>query len=185
MGTAGISGIRGISGIAEIEVAAPPELPRSATPRLLVRLLPVVVSVVTAGVMAAAFFSGPGLTRSPTFLAFPMMMLVSVALTAVAGCGRGPGLDADRADYLGYLSCLRKTVSETAAAQRSSLMRSHPDPDALWTLIGGPRMWFRRPDDSEFCLVRVGMGTTPLATRLVAPEKPTPGEVGSDHRCGA
>ncbi len=156
--------------IAEIAVAAPPELPRPATPSLLVRLLPVVVSVVTAGVMAAAFFSGPGLTRSPTFLAFPMMMLVSVALTAVTGRGRGTGIDADRADYLGYLSCLRKTVSETAAAQRSSLMRAHPDPDTLWTLIDGPRRWERRGDESEFCLVRVGMGTMPLATRLVAPE---------------
>ncbi len=160
----------GTAEIAEIAVAAPPEVPRPATPGLLVRVLPVVVSVVAAGVMAVAYFSGSGLTRSPTFLAFPMMMLVSVALTAVTGRGRGTGIDADRADYLGYLSSLRKTVSETAAAQRSSLMRAHPDPDTLWTLIGGPRMWERRPDDSEFCLVRVGMGTRPLATRLVAPE---------------
>jgi DNA segregation ATPase FtsK/SpoIIIE, S-DNA-T family len=156
----------------DIAVAAPPELPGSPSPGLLVRLLPVVISVVTAGVMAAAFFSGPGLTRNPTFLAFPMMMLVSVVLTAVTGRGRGrgAGIDADRAEYLGYLSRLRRTVTETAVAQRSSLGRTHPDPDTLWTLIGGPRMWERRPADSEFCLVRVGVGTLPLATRLMAPE---------------
>ena len=32
------------------------------------------------GVMAAAFFSGPAVTRNPTFLAFPMMMLISMAV---------------------------------------------------------------------------------------------------------
>ncbi len=88
-----------------------------------------------------------------------------------AGRGRGGrGIDADRVDYLGYLSRLRATVTETAAAQRFSLTWSHPDPDTLWTLIGGPRMWERRASDSDFCLVRVGVGTQPLATRLVAPE---------------
>jgi S-DNA-T family DNA segregation ATPase FtsK/SpoIIIE len=164
----------GTAEIPEIPVAAPPELPRPATPSLLVRLLPVGVSVVTAGAMAAAFFSGPGLGRGPTLLAFPVLMLASVAVTAVAGRGRGTGIDADRADYLGYLSCLRTTVSETAAAQRLSLMRAHPEPDALWTLIGGPRMWELRPGDAGFCVVRVGIGTVPLATRLVAPESRPP-----------
>ena len=33
-------------------------------------------------------------------------------------------------------------------------------------------MWERRAGDSDFCLVRVGVGTRPLATRLVAPETP-------------
>jgi DNA segregation ATPase FtsK/SpoIIIE, S-DNA-T family len=156
----------------DIAVAAPPELPRSESSSLLVRLMPIVMSVTTVGVMAAAFFSGSAATRNPTFLAFPMMMLVSVVLTAVTGRGRRRGavIDADRAEYLGYLSRLRRTVTETAVAQRSSLNHSHPDPDTLWTLIGGPRMWERRPADSDFCVVRVGVGTRPLATRLVAPE---------------
>src|SRR6185437_4504015 len=47
--------------------------------------------------------------------------------------------------------------------------RSHPDPDMLWTLIGGTRMWQRRSGDAEFCRIRVGIGTQPLARRLVAP----------------
>jgi S-DNA-T family DNA segregation ATPase FtsK/SpoIIIE len=152
-----------------IAVAAPPELPRSSAGAV-VRLVPVVVSLITAGVMAATFFSGPAATRSPTFLAFPMMMLVSVALTALTGRGHGRGIDAARTEYLGYLSGLRGTVTDTAAAQRSSLARAHPDPDTLWTLIGGPRMWERQSPDPEFCRVRVGVGNLPLATRLVAPE---------------
>ncbi|HSS25271.1 MAG TPA: type VII secretion protein EccCa [Mycobacterium sp.] len=158
---------------ADITVAAPPELPRSTSPSLLVRLLPVLISVGTLGVMSAAFFSGSAVARSPTFLAFPIMMLVSMTATVVAGRRRqGSGINADRVDYLAYLTRLRKTIVETAAAQRSSLNWSHPDPDTLWTLIGGPRMWERRATDSDFCVVRVGVGIQPLATRLVAPETP-------------
>jgi DNA segregation ATPase FtsK/SpoIIIE, S-DNA-T family len=160
---------------ADIAVAAPPEPPRSASRSLLVGLLPVVMSIVMLGLMAAAFSSGSAVTRNPTFLAFPIMMLVSVVVTALAGRGhrQGAGIDADRADYLGYLSGLRRGAVETAIAQRSSLTWSHPDPETLWTLIGRPRMWERQPAESDFCVVRVGVGTRPLATRLVASDSRT------------
>ncbi|BBZ49380.1 ESX-4 secretion system protein EccC4 [Mycobacterium heidelbergense] len=116
------------------------------------------------------------MTRSPMFVAFPIMMLVSAAVTVAAGRRpRGRGIDADRAAYLGYLSRLRGTVAEIADAQRVSLSWSHPEPDTLWTLVGGPRMWERRAGDPDFCLVRVGAGTRPLAARLVAPETPPQG----------
>jgi len=109
---------------------------------------------------------------TPTFLAFPVMMLASVAVTAVTGRGRryGAELDADRVDYLAYLNGLRRTVTEIAVAQRVSLNREHPDPDTLWALIGGPEMWRRRRADPNFCHVRVGVGTRPLAARLIEPE---------------
>ena len=159
-------------GRADIAVAAPPEVARPTSSGLLVRLLPALMSVASLGVMAAAFFSGSAVTRNPTFLALPMVMLISVVMTAVAGRGRGQGagIDADRVDYLGYLSGLRSIATETAAAQRYSLHRDNPDPDTLWTLIGGPQMWERRAGDSDFCLVRAGVGELPLASRLIAPE---------------
>ncbi|HEV7579807.1 MAG TPA: type VII secretion protein EccCa [Mycobacterium sp.] len=157
---------------ADIIVAAPPELPRSTSPSLLMRLLPVAMSLAALGVMAVTFISGSAVTRNPAFLAFPMMMLISMVLTAVTQRGRRQGgeIDADRTDYLGYLGRLRAAVTEIAAAQRASLDWSHPDPDTLWTLIGGPRMWERRLTDPDFCRVRIGIGTQPLSTRLVAPE---------------
>src|ERR1700733_8001189 len=157
---------------AEIIVAAPPALPRSASPSLLVRLLPLGMSIATVGVMAVIFISGSAVTRNPAFLAFPMMMLVSMVLTAVTQRGhrRGSEIDGDRVEYLQYLSHLRGTVTETAAAQRAFLSWNHPDPDALWTLVGGPRMWEREVTDRDFCLVRVGVGIQPLSPPLVAPE---------------
>ncbi|CQD07009.1 putative ESX-4 secretion system protein [Mycobacterium lentiflavum] len=157
---------------ADIVVAAPPELPQPTAPSLPMRLLPVGMSVVSVAVMALAFFSGPTVARSPGFLAFPVMMLVSMALTSITQHGRRQGneIGARRADYLGYLTRLRRTVTEIAAAQHFSLNWSHPDPATLWTLIGGPRMWERRVADPDFCSVRVGVGTQLLSAKLVAAE---------------
>ncbi len=152
----------------DIVVEAPPELPVARGGPL--RLLPVVASVATLGVMAASI--GSGSARAPAFLALPAMMLASTVAAALAGGGRRSGIEADRADYLEYLGRLRSAIAEVEAAQRSSLSRMHPDPDALWTLIGGPRMWRRRASEPEFCVVRVGVGVRPLAARLVAPAAP-------------
>ncbi|WP_421841902.1 type VII secretion protein EccCa [Mycobacterium sp.] len=158
---------------AEVEVAAPPEVPRSESTSLLVRLLPAVMSVLTLGAMAAGLVSGSAVARNPMFFAFPAMMLFSLVMTAMTGRGRrGAEINDDRIAYLGYLSGLRSAVARTAAEQRESLLRSHPDPDTLWTLVGCPRMWERRRTDADFCRVRVGVGCAPLATRLVVPEIP-------------
>lgn len=155
-----------------IVVEPPPDLPSPASPGLLPRLLPALVSVAGMAVMTTAFATGTAMARHPMFLVFPTMMLASTVVAGLTGRAqqRGGGIDADRTRYLGYLDQLSESVSEIAATQRSSGIRSHPDPDTLWTLIGGPRMWQRRSSDADFCLVRVGMGTRPLARRLVAPQ---------------
>ena len=159
----------------DIVVEPPPSLPPPRSSGPLALILPVVMSVAALGIMAAAFLSGSAAARNPMYVAFPMMTLFSTAVTVAAGRGRrqGGGIDTDRVNYLGYLNRLRGIVRETALAQRISLIWSHPEPDTLWTLIGGPRMWERRASDADFCFVRVGVGTRPLATRLVAPERPT------------
>lgn len=159
---------------AEISVDAPPELPQLASSGVLLRLVPVAASVAAVVVTAATLLTGSAAARNPMLLAFPGMMLVSAAVTAATGRGRQRrgGIDADRFDYLEYLSRLRAHVGEVAAAQRLSLSWDHPDPDALWTLIGGPRMWERRVDEPDFCHVRVGVGTRALAARLLSPETP-------------
>ena len=162
------------SATTDIVVAAPPELPAPASQGPLQRALPVVLSAGTAALMVVVFFSRSATPQNPTFLAFPVMMLISVVITAAARRGpqRGRAIEANRFDYFEYLDDLRARVSETAAAQRLAMVWDHPDPETLWTLIGGPRMWERRPGDPDFCCARVGVGTLALATRLVAPETP-------------
>ncbi|ODR09360.1 type VII secretion protein EccC [Mycobacterium sherrisii] len=156
----------------DVVIAAPPDLSNLPGRRLIVRLLPVGMSVVALAVVAVSVVSGSTAARTPAFLVFPLMMLVSMVLTAISQPGhrqRGR-LDGQRHEYLEYLSELRARVTDTAAAQRESLRRDHPDPARLWTLIGGPRMWERHAGDPDFAVVRVGVGHCPLSTRLIGPE---------------
>ncbi|MEE6175280.1 type VII secretion protein EccCb [Mycobacterium sp. 050134] len=160
--------------VAELVVEPPPGV--ASGRRSPARLLPVSMSVAGMAVMAAALFSGSTATRSPAFLALPVVSLASLAMAVAAARGAGRGLDADRADYLDYLATLRKRVAALADSQRSALRSRHPDPEALWTLIGGPRTWERKAFDAEFCQVRFGLGARPLTPRLVAPDIQRPAD---------
>ena len=155
---------------ADIVVAPPPEATRPAGTNVMTRFLPVVMAIATVGMMAVVVFSRSAVTHNPAFMTFPVMMLLSAVATVVSGADRRRGeINAERAEYLGYLSDLRGAVVKTAAAQCCSLVWCHPDPEALWTLVGGCRMWERRAADGDFCRVRIGVGDQRLATRLVPP----------------
>jgi S-DNA-T family DNA segregation ATPase FtsK/SpoIIIE len=155
---------------ADVVVAAPKEVTRPTRTNVMIRFLPVVMALATVGMMAVVFFSRSAVGHNPAFMTFPLMMLLSAVATVVSGADRQRGeINAERAEYLGYLSDLRGAAAKTAAAQRCSLVWCHPDPDTLWTLVGGCRMWERRVADSDFCHVRVGTGKQRLATRLVPP----------------
>jgi DNA segregation ATPase FtsK/SpoIIIE, S-DNA-T family len=155
---------------ADVVVTAPQEVTRQASPNLMARILPVIMAVAMVGTMAVVFYARSPATRNPAFMMFPLTMLVSTAATVFAGADRRRGeINAERAEYLSYLSDVRGAAIKTAAVQHYSLMLCHPDPDTLWTLAGGCRMWERRVADPDFGHVRIGVGTLPLATRLIPP----------------
>lgn len=136
------------------------------------RLMPLAMLVAAVGMMAFYFTSGTASARSPMFLFFPVMMLVSV-LGSVAygarGATRSAELNRDRQSYLRYLDGLDVATTQAAHDQHRSLWWSHPDPETLWTHVGGPRMWERTIGDADFGHVRVGIGDQPLCTALVPP----------------
>ena len=153
----------------DIAVPAPPEIAHRQ-PNRMIRLLPIVTGVATVGAMAAAYYTRSAVTRNPAFLMFPVMMLMSAVATALSGADRHRGeIDVRRADYLDDLSAVRAAAVKATAAQHHSARWRHPDPDTLWTLVGGRRMWERRAADADFCQVRIGVGTLPRSTQLVAP----------------
>jgi S-DNA-T family DNA segregation ATPase FtsK/SpoIIIE len=155
----------------DIVVEAPPDVPRPAPVNALTWLLPGAMLVAAVG-MALLYFTS-GTSRSPMFMLFPVMMLVSVVGSLAygsRGTRRTGEVDQDRREYLRYLDALDDATVRTADAQHRAMHWSHPDPASLWTLVGGRRMWERQPDDADFCRVRVGLGTLTLSTRLVAPE---------------
>src|SRR5262245_48280269 len=157
-----------------ITLDAPPEVPKSLPVNPLARLLPVAALVAAGGMMVLYFTSGgTSTTRGPMFMFFPVMMLASVLGSFAYGtrsANHTAQLHEDRRDYLGYLDALDQTIARAAVDQHRSLYWIHPDPESLWTLPGGRRMWERRVDDPDFCHIRVGRGDRPLSTALVAPE---------------
>ena len=156
-----------------VVVDAPPQIPPAMPTNLLARLLPVAMLAAAIGMMAVYFTSGAQTMRNPIYLFFPVMMLTSVVGTLVygsRGTNRTADINKDRQKYLSYLDTLDQATTSTADAQRRSLRWCHPEPRALWTLAGGRRMWERRPDDPDYCLLRVGIGGQPLSTPLIEPD---------------
>ena len=146
----------------EVVVQAPPEVPRDVPGNPLSRLLPVAMAVATVGMMALYFTSGASAMRNPMFMFFPVMMLGSLLGTVVLGgtrwepdCG-----DQSRPPRLSSLPCVAwiRRSWRRLKSQRLSLAWSHPEPDVLWTMVGGRRMWERRPGRRRFraCADRAG-----------------------------
>ncbi|GAB1640886.1 type VII secretion protein EccCa [Krasilnikovia sp. MM14-A1259] len=88
------------------------------------------------------------------------------------GQGGGPSKQEmlqQRREYMQHLSKQRKKVLKTVEMQREAALYRHPEPDALWSLPVGPRLWERRRGDADFATVRIGLGPQDLATPLVPP----------------
>ncbi|MGV0813513.1 type VII secretion protein EccCb [Mycolicibacterium boenickei] len=155
----------------EVVIDAPPALPRHTPVSLLTRLLPLVLVVAMAGMIAVYVTSGAAATRGPAFMMFPILMVISAIGTAAYGLksgSRAQELHRDRCEYLRYLDGVDAAAGETARSQWMESHTAHPEPGLLWTLAGGTRMWQRRPADPDFGEVRIGIGQRPLDTRLVA-----------------
>ena len=164
----------------EIAVQSPPDIPKAVPGNPLARLLPVAMVVATVGMMALYFTSGGGAMRNPMFMFFPVMMLMSVVGTlayGARGANRTSELNMDRREYLRYLDTVDDAIAQIAEDQHRSLHWRHPEPESLWTLAGGIRMWERGPEDPDFCQIRVGIGDQPLCTRIVPPGLDPAGEV--------
>ncbi|MGV0731846.1 type VII secretion protein EccCa [Mycolicibacter sinensis] len=148
-----------------ITIEPPPELPRMVPASFLQRALPVVIVILIVGMVIAMVATGMRLI-SPVMLFFPFALLV-----AAAGIYRGGDkktrtveVDAERADYLRYLSVVRDNIRGSAAKQRAAAEWSHPDPSDLAAVPGSRRQWERDPHDEDFLVVRTGRHSVPLAS---------------------
>jgi DNA segregation ATPase FtsK/SpoIIIE, S-DNA-T family len=150
-----------------ISIEAPPELPRVIPPSMLRRALPVVIVLLIVGMIVALVATGIRLI-SPQTLFFPFVLLL--AATAFYrgndNKNRTAEVDAERADYLRYLSVVRDNVRAQAADQRAAAEWSHPDPSELAAIPGSRRQWERDPQDADFLVVRAGLHSTTLDTAL-------------------
>ncbi|MER8016957.1 type VII secretion protein EccCa [Streptomyces griseoluteus] len=154
----------------EVQLEAPPELPRGQQEGMLMQVLP------TLGMGSSVVFYFASPNAHPFMRIMGVVMLVSTAAMVVSQIVRHrrgtQGQMADvRRDYLRYLAQTRRTVRRTALRQRDAQLYLHPAPEQLWSLVAeGSRVWERRVADQDFGQVRIGLGPQQLATPLVAPQ---------------
>ncbi|WP_327676992.1 type VII secretion protein EccCa [Kitasatospora sp. NBC_00458] len=152
-----------------VELAAPPELPRSGGEDWVMSVLPMLGM---GG--SAVFFFAPG-AQAPMRIMGGLMIVstVGMVLAQIVRTRRGGSTATadERRDYLKYLQQLRRQVRRTAERQRGAQLFLNPAPDQLWSIVAdGRRLWERRTGDPDFAQVRVGRGPVQLATPLVAPQ---------------
>jgi DNA segregation ATPase FtsK/SpoIIIE, S-DNA-T family len=148
-----------------ITIEAPPELPRVIPPSLLRRALPYLIVMLIVGMIVALVATGMRVI-SPQTLFFPFVLLLA-ATALYRGTGnkmRTEEVDAERADYLRYLSVVRDNIRTQAVEQRAAAQWSHPDPAALAAVPGSRRQWERDPHDPDFLVLRAGRHSVPLAS---------------------
>lgn len=153
-----------------ISIEAPPELPRAIPPSMLRRALPVVIVILIVGMIVAMVATGMRMI-SPQMLFFPFVLLLAATALYRGNDNklRTEEIDAERADYLRYLSVVRDNVRAQAADQRAGLLWSHPEPTELAAILeasGRRRQWERDPHDSDFLVLRTGLHDVPLDTAL-------------------
>ena len=150
-----------------LTIEAPPELPRLVPPSLLRRVLPYLIVVLIVGMVVALVATGMRII-SPQTLFFPFVLLLAATAfyRGTDNKTRTEEVDAERADYLRYLSVVRDNVRTQAGQQRAALEWSHPAPDRLAAMAGTRRQWERDHHDADFLVLRTGLHDARLNTAV-------------------
>ncbi|MFV8227408.1 type VII secretion protein EccCa [Mycolicibacterium fortuitum] len=153
----------------DFQFEAPPELPRLVELPAWRKALPWVFGLVMAGMVVMMIVSGFR-QMNPMYLFFMLMMGIAL-FTSMQNSGGGedvttPKVNAERAEYLRYLSGKAEQIREAAATQRAAAEWSHPDPDVLEAVFDSKRLWERFPTDADFLQVRIGRDQVQLANKI-------------------
>ncbi|MEW2484223.1 type VII secretion protein EccCa [Mycobacterium sp. NPDC049093] len=147
---------------------APPELPRLVEQSAWRKALPWVFGLVMVGMVAMMFIMGFR-QMNPMYLFFMLMMGIALFSSMQNSGGEDvttPKVNAERAEYLRYLSGKAEQIREAAASQRAAAEWSHPDPEVLEAVFDSKRLWERFPTDSDFLQVRIGRDQVRLANKI-------------------
>jgi type VII secretion protein EccCa/type VII secretion protein EccCb len=158
-----------------VAVAPPLALPEREPRNILLMIALPALLVGIIGTLVVMYTSG---VRSLQSGFFPMIGLVGFGALMFSGrFGRGRRIswgeqEKQRRMYLRQLDDDRDEVQRAAQEQRHSQLFVHGDPQELDTVIGGPRMWERRPADADFLDVRLGIGVQSAADSAVSLQWP-------------
>ncbi len=158
-----------------VMVGAPLALPEREPRNILLMIAAPALLVGILGTLLVMYTSG---VRSLQSGFFPLIGLVGFGALMFSGrFGRGRRIswgeqEKQRRSYLRQLDEDRDEVHRVASQQRLRQRYLHGDPQRLETVIGGPRMWERRPTDPVFLDVRLGIGVQSAAESAVSLQWP-------------
>jgi len=111
------------------------------------------------------------MTKSMALMMPLMMIMGTVGFMAGGGPGgkKVPEINADRKEYLRYLSGLRTRVTSSAAAQVTFFNYHAPHPEDLLSIIGTNRQWSRQVNHDFYAATRIGLGSEAAVDRLLKP----------------
>jgi type VII secretion protein EccCa/type VII secretion protein EccCb len=160
---------------ARVAVAAPLALPEREPRNILTMIAVPALLVGIVGTLVVMYTSG---VRSLQSGFFPMVGLFGFGALMFGGrFGRGRRMswgeqEKQRRVYLRQLDEDRDEVQRAGQAQRRRQLFVHGDPQRFDTLIGGPRMWERRPGEPDFLDVRLGIGVQDAGEAAVSLQWP-------------
>ncbi|OBJ51587.1 type VII secretion protein EccC [Mycobacterium asiaticum] len=158
-----------------VAVAAPLALPEREPRNILLMIALPALLIGIVGTLVVMYASG---VRSLQSGFFPMIGLVGFGALMFGGrFGRGRRItwgeqEKQRRSYLRQLDDDREEVQRAAQQQRRSQLFIHADPQRFDSIIGGPRMWERRPTDPDFLDVRLGVGVQQASESAVSLQWP-------------
>lgn len=164
----------------DILLESPPDMP-DPQPKNISQYLMILPMLAGAAAMAMMMMSRVGTGQTQTSgnntmrIAMGAMMgisMVGMMATSMGGnrAQKKAEFNADRRDYMRYLNQVRRRARKGAERQWRAARWRHPDPKALWSLVGTRRMWERRPKDDDALDIRVGVGKQRMTMKLVPPE---------------
>ena len=159
----------------DLLLESPPEIPPPAASKPfgnVLRMLPMMAGGLAMGLMlTSGGMAGRGVMQGVVSGLYAVSMMgMMLSQVGRQNDDQSAQLDANRRDYFRYLAQTRRNFAKTADEQRASVAYRHPAPDSLWTVVGGMRMWERRPEAEDFGSVRLSVGRQQSAKRITPPE---------------
>ena len=165
----------------EVQLLPPPSVPVRAPERpALWLVIPALVAALSAMLLLLTATGGSPLQVAAGALFGASTLALAGWYLWVLSVDRHGRTDGRRGAYFRHLAEIRSRSRAAAKAQTAAELWVHPDPHALTSLIRTSRLWERRPTDADFAVVRLGLGTQPLAVDLHQ-TAPAGRSGGADH----
>jgi S-DNA-T family DNA segregation ATPase FtsK/SpoIIIE len=155
----------------ELVLEPPPELPRPDGRgwQQMMMALPMLAGSVAMALMYTSYRTGPIMYVTGGLFGLSAIGMLGSQFMFSGGQNK-QAMRAARQEYMRYLAQQRVKVRRTIQKQRVALFYRYPDPDSLWSIPDGPRLWERRPTDGDFGMVRIGIGPQEIAAPLIPPQ---------------